>query len=825
MSSRFPDAPDLIDETEEPPGDLPGSRESAFSGRLPLAGALILALVAEGFLALSLVFSNGQSPSLVEVGVPLISGLFALGCCLLAGMVLRGRERGAWMLLGLACLGVLVAEGARLVPSSIHPGNFPLVGQGPSVATVALIAQSIVLFLAFLLFPPPAQDRATLLRLRLFFDGVLVIGSALVGAGYFIVLPLVQETDSASNPVRLTTLTICVADLLLLAGVLFALRSAGERGTPLRGALRVLALGALLLIATDAAGLIQNPLQPALMNSWLQVVWNAGYLCLGLGALLRLRSESQPPAALDLSIEEAERPALWLTLPFALTIIVAGGMMAHALLFAADMPQLIAAVICISLLVALIGARHLVGLFEARRLSLDSLLLARELALATDDFDQLHNSQAIQAEQRQQTIIRLQETLTRFGYGEYDLRAEILESELAPLVESVNVLLEGIERQRGERDRAREVRLVRTLTDALGRLALGELHDLPSLPALGTGGGLDDLVRGVIQVRTRLLNLEQQLQQQEAERQEVEQQFNEMSQRWEEEANNRRQETLQVNQMLEARLQTEYQVAQASQDQLQRDLQRTQAQLRAAEEQARASEAALAALEEQMRGERLALEQERLDLEEQLRTERQMRETLQQQASQPVPAQPGRLREQSERLVGQLSGQAERLHMAAAALQTAAEVAQRLSRTLEETAALPDLQAAAPAAAPGAAPPPAAPARPLSAMQMLERMAGLRKDETAPQPAVSPAASAPSGPLGETPGDRVAQRLRGAAGRAEEIARGLLELAQQFIATGEETERAAEETSKLAEGLKQGAQVPASIPRTTLPPRPPRSGR
>lgn len=833
--SRFPDTPEDVDEAEALPDEQPVNGASSFSGRLPLVGAVILAVVAEVFLGAALVLT-GSHLSLVEVGVPIISGFFALGTCLLAGLLLRGRgrERGAWAVMGLACLGVLVAQGAQLLPASLS-SRLPLTGSYPSVATVALIAQNVLLFLAFLLFPAPATERATLRHLRQFFDGVLVVGSALIGAGYFILLPLLQGPGASLDATRLTTLAICVADGLLLAGVLFAMRSPAGRGNPLSGALRLLALGALLLIAADAASLIRHPAQPAAGYSWLQVVWNAGYLCLGLGAMLRLRGESRSDVAGDGYGQAAPRPSLWLTAPFALTVVVAGAIMLRALMENISATQMLAAVVCVSLLVALIGTRHLVGVFEAHRLGVEGLMLSHDVALAAQEIDRLQDGLLAESEQRQAAIAHIQDILTHVSYGAYHLRVEALGGDLVPLSGALNMLLEGLEQQRSERDRVREARLIRTLADALGRLALGELHDLPSLPSPAGTGGIDDLIRGAIQVRSRLLSMQEQAQLYETNRLELEQQIVVARHQLEEDEQARKQTEAQVHQSVEDHWQVEYQVAQATQDQLRRDLQWTQERLRAAEEQARAADAALQTLEAKARQERLSLERERVDLEERLRAEREALEELRQQAPAPAAALPTeRLREQGERLARQLEDQAERLHIAAASLQTAAEVARRLSRALEETAASADLRGLAAPAAPArvvdAQPAPAV-TKQLSAMQMLEKLAGLRTGDTAPQPVVTPATSIPpsssqqSGPLGEGPGERVARRLQGAAGRAEEIATGLLDLARQFIATGEETARTAEEAHHLVAELEPAVQVPTIIPKTTLPPRQPKARR
>jgi hypothetical protein len=170
---------------------------------------VLLAVVAEGFLALALALSSGTHLGLVELGVPMISGLFALGSCLLVSVALQGRERGAWVLLGLACLGVLVAQGTRFVPASSNT-NLPvsLAGSYPSVASLALIVQSIGFFLAFLLFPPPTQGTKALTRLGRFFDGLLVVGTGMAAVIYFVLVPLALVTDGPLSAGKLTTLAI-----------------------------------------------------------------------------------------------------------------------------------------------------------------------------------------------------------------------------------------------------------------------------------------------------------------------------------------------------------------------------------------------------------------------------------------------------------------------------------------------------------------------------------------------------------------------------------------------------------------------------------------
>ncbi len=821
-ASEYPAEPDLAVEVEEPPNG-PAPEAASFSGRLPLAGGILLAIVAEAFLGLALALPKGPHLMLVIAGVPIISGLFALGSCLMVGVVARGRERGAWVVMGLACVGVLVAQGARFMPDGPSPiPHLSLASTYPSVASVALIAQSVGLFLAFLLFPPPMQGRATLGKLRLVSDGILIVGTALIGASYFLLLPLSQSSSGTLTPARMTTLAICIGDLLLLTGLTFALRAIDQRQTPLYGALCILGLAVLLLIGSDATSIFQTPDTPASLNSWLQATWNAGYLCIGLGAMVRLRGSGRGRAGARLASTPHEGANFWLILPFGLAILMGGAIMVHALTAETSPAQALVALVCLSLLIVLIGGHHLVGLFEVRRMREQVVLLAQEADMAEAEVEELRSGQLIQGQARQESLRQLQEVLAHFSQGEYQVRAGMLERELVPLGSSLNLFLDNIAQtlsDASERDRGREARLLRILTDALGRLALGELHDLPDLPS-PAGTGLEGLVKGVVQIRTRLINLQQSLQQYNAERQEVEQRLGMARQELEQDAQAQRQMALEMAKNLEVQLENERLVAQASEAQRQR----LEAQLQAAEAQTQAAEAALKATEDM-------LLKERREMDQRLRAERQALEEQLRSASQPNSALAGRLRKQGEQLVAQFTSQAERLHASAAIIQTASEVARGLARSIEETAALPELQGK-PQAAPESAQPatalqPSSQQRQLSAMQMLEKLAGLRTGDTTPQPAVVPVPAAlpghKSGPLDETSNERVIRRLRTAATRAEEIATGLYDLAKECIAAGDASLHAAEETSQL---LAELARPTSAVPlRTSLPTRAPKAGR
>jgi hypothetical protein len=141
-------------------------------------------------------------------------------------------------------------------------------------------------------------------------------------------------------------------------------------------------------------------------------------------------------------------------------------------------------------------------------------------------------------------------------------------------------------------------------------------------------------------------------------------------------------------------------------------------------------------------------------------------------------------------------------------------------------------QPAAAAAQPPAAPQvieASAPAKSLSALQMLERLAEGRGLDTTPKmPAVAPVVASASrtatGPLNESANERVARRLSAAAARADEIAGGLLELAMQCIQTGDDSASAAEEARNLTAELEP-PKVPGVIPRTVVPARAPRAKR
>jgi hypothetical protein len=825
----FPDRSKLLANTGAFPGAAPPADTASPASRLPLAGGILFAVIAEAFLLVALTISRGAQLGLVQLGVPIISGLFALGSCLLVSMAVQGRERGAWVLLGLACLGMLVAQGTRFLPLS--PSAALTADQSasyPSIAAAALLIQSLGFFLAFLLLPPSSGRRSSLARLGLFFDGVLVVGAALVAVMYFVLVPFVQTTKGVLSTAEMTTLALCVGDLLLLGALTYALRAVDPRNHPLYSALSILGLAMFLLVGADFVNMVQTPNHLASLDSPLQAFWNAGYLAIGLGALLRLRSGGRASSAEDEPAAPLQGFNGWLALPFVLTIMVAAGIVAHAFLRAQTSTELLVSLICASLLAALLGARHLVSLVEFRQIARQRLALERELKLAEQEVEKLGTAHLAQARARRDSLNYVLDTLTRFGYGDYQARVGALERELAPLAEQLNALLDGIERQLNDRDRGRETRLLNVLTDALGRLALGELHDLPELPTPG-GSPLDGLMMSVVQVRNRLMSLQGMVQQYEQEQYAAQQQLDQARQELDQETQSQRLMAQELTQNLQDQLYSERQVAQATEEQWQRERQRLTAQIQAAEK--RSEE-----LETMLHGAEQRLVNERLEAEQRLKAMQPAPEILPLETPLPDPAQLAQVRQQSEYLISQFTAQAERLHTAAVTLQTAAEVAQRLSQVIQETAALPELQSASQPAK-SAAPVPVSQATPvvtqsLSALQMLERLASGQIPQTTPRmPAVtatdgaaSKAAASTSGPLNELSNERVVRRLQAAASRADEIAGGLLDLAMQCIQAGDASARAATEAEKLTVSADP-PRTPGLIRRTLVPPRSPKAGR
>jgi hypothetical protein len=261
---------------------------------------------------------------------------------------------------------------------------------------------------------------------------------------------------------------------------------------------------------------------------------------------------------------------------------------------------------------------------------------------------------------------------------------------------------------------------------------------------------------------------------------------------------------MQMNQSLEEQIKTERQVAQIAEEQAQKERASAQTRIQAAEARAQEAEAALAAAEAQLRKDYDALERrmkaERQELDERLRS-----------TPQPDLARAARLRQRGEEFASTFSSQSERLHSAASALQTAAEVARRLSKSIKETATLPGIRATEPPAPAPAAPPPGA--QTPSAMQLLEQLAGIRQAESPPP------APPTSRPLPETASSEIIKRLNFAASRADEMAGGLQDLAAELIKEGDASKQAAETAEHLATELEQAAQPTPTTLRARLPVR------
>jgi methyl-accepting chemotaxis protein len=353
---------------------------------------------------------------------------------------------------------------------------------------------------------------------------------------------------------------------------------------------------------------------------------------------------------------------------------------------------------------------------------------------------------------------------------------------------------------------------MRTLVEAMGRLALGELHDLPDLPP-PSGTPVDALAKGIIQVRTRLLNLQGAIQHYQTEQQQLQQELAALRKQVDLEMQGEQQLLMQMNQDLEEQLKTERQVAQVAEEQLQKERLSAQARIQAAEARAQEAEATLAAAEERLRLDYEALERR-------MKTERQELEERLRAAPQTDLTRATRLRQQSEEFTSAFSEQSERLYTSAAALQTAAEVARRIARSIQETAALPGLRSAE---APAPAPAPAASSpgpQTLSAMQLLEQLAGIRQTESAP---LTPPPT--SGALPGTASHEIIKRLNTVASRAEEMAGGLQDLSSELVKEGDTSKEAAEKAELLKTELEHLAQTTPATLRAKLPVRSSRNER
>jgi diguanylate cyclase (GGDEF)-like protein len=255
-----------------------------------LSGALAILLLG-GTLLVALHYWLGVGGSVPGV---LVNGLYdavvlgaGLACLVRASAF--GRERNAWILLGLA---ILVWGAAEVYWSVAIEGNPD--APYPSPADVGYLAFYPLAYAGLALL---VRDRAHEINWRLWMDAVIAaLGTAALGAAF--VFDFVAEKTTGTPIQNLTTLAYPLGDIGMLALVVGVIALTGWR--PGRTWSLLLA-GLAALVVADIAYTLQSTEEALPGGSWVEPIYLISAVCLGA-------SVWQPTAAAEIT-SPSERDA------------------------------------------------------------------------------------------------------------------------------------------------------------------------------------------------------------------------------------------------------------------------------------------------------------------------------------------------------------------------------------------------------------------------------------------------------------------------------------------------------------------------------------
>jgi diguanylate cyclase (GGDEF)-like protein len=270
------------------------------------AGA-VLAFMVWMIIGIGGTYATSVVDNLGELG----AAFFAAGACLFVGVRTSGRARQGWVLLGASALVWGLGQGVWSWYELVESVEVPF----PSWADLGFLAAVPLAGAALLLFP--AAPTAASSRARAVLDG-LIIAMSLLLVSWMIVLGDVYRTAEGGLVEEAISLAYPMADVVIGALAIAVLaRARGSRRGPL-----VLIGGGLLALAiadTGFAYLTQTETYGA--GNVVDTGWFAGYLLIGLAALLPVDEDEHTVAAERVSHLQLAVPYV----PLAIAALVAAG--------------------------------------------------------------------------------------------------------------------------------------------------------------------------------------------------------------------------------------------------------------------------------------------------------------------------------------------------------------------------------------------------------------------------------------------------------------------------------------------------------------------
>ncbi|HVB74425.1 MAG TPA: hypothetical protein VNE38_12800 [Ktedonobacteraceae bacterium] len=390
-----------------------------------------------------------------------------------------GRERLAWTLTGLGCMGWGIGECFwRYYLAHGNPNPFP------SAADFGYSSLPPLIFLGLVLQPSSGSGRR---RAMVLLDSLISMG-AMLAIAWFLLLGSLAQTGVLQSLGNFLGIWYPTSDIALLSCVVFLLiRGQGRvyQVTARRTSLLILGIGLCVFATSDFIFNLQQAAGTYVDGTWIDLGWPFGMMIMGVAAYLRRYLPSTSVELIEQRVRRRDERAGFgpaQIIPYVLLailfIVLATNVLSNNGSQSRDRPVLVFTTLVV---VALLVVRQIMT-------QLDNERLARRQAVALDRLEVANSrveEQARMITERNLTleegIAHLKEVQAQLANGNLRARAGLSSGELMPLARSLNLMADRL--VRFEQTDARTQKLSRALAElsmALERYRVGSHFVVPA---------------------------------------------------------------------------------------------------------------------------------------------------------------------------------------------------------------------------------------------------------------------------------------------------------------------------------------------------------
>jgi hypothetical protein len=406
------------------------------------------------------------------------------------------RERMAWNLIGLGCLGWAIGE--CFWRYYLSQGESPF----PSLADLGYSSFPPLCFAGLILQPFSRSNRR---QIFLALDSLVAMG-ALLSIAWFLLLGSLANAANETFLAKFLGLYYPVADIALLSCIIFILLGGPNRFYQARArriGLLILGLGLAVFALSDFIFNFQQNLGTFVEESWVDLGWPLGMMVIGIAAYLRRflpagAGIERPLSGQTRQEGENFRLGAWQILPYALLGILFC-ILIFNVLSSDPAQQSIRPVLLISTIIVtgLVVARQILTMLDNERLMLKQADTLKQLEVVYQDIEKRQAS-------LEEGVGHLKEVQIRLANGDVGARVQNVNNDLWPLAAGMNLMADRLMRAEHIQKNAQKVtKAISDLDMALKRkqdggpfvfplscLDIPEIHGLVWTLGLGSANGI-----------------------------------------------------------------------------------------------------------------------------------------------------------------------------------------------------------------------------------------------------------------------------------------------------------------------------------------------